>query len=716
MTLVHPVKGLHAAPGVAGPKFCSEALNVFDNNNRIVKRGGQLPVTSIVGSRTTGVYQGLGQGTTVPNSVGTGAQAAGAIDNTPYYGHSAPFNRLIASATMICVRGVGTRRSNLVAEYSTGPTTWATLEYTFLSQPYFYPAKNASVGPPLIARSPQAHNGETLPTDTSAVDMIFVPPTNWVAATIGGQSKYWIRIRGYVAGDFYPGSSGFQLESASVQTTENRILGGLAFRGRNNVRHLFLAYLYGTAGTDLRFSLNGTVLTQSDGLSPDGSAVLFNGDTKVRAVYHDPTDRIIGHVQGLGWFYQIPTANTEIYPFIPDDGEGTRYGNESEGNRSAFPDSDVFAIHEGRMFMAVGSRIYWSAPDEFVAIMPNANFADISDEDGEIVAMESIAGVLVIFKRDSTWSLQPDGSAEGYQKQRINGGLGCVAPRSVVKHGSDIFRLTESGPAVLHNGTSEELIQENISELFNGKWSSDPSKAVGVFSSALSNQYRLFYPSIRSHGVLDAALYGVIAQNSRGDGEVRWWPQGKPTRRMLGGTPNQEPYGFNATCVISDISSDPNSILLGDKYGVLWRMDAGYKDGGSPVRSLFRSAPLGAGGGQQRTLRWINVAFKNTGRRNWTLTARYEGKPELEKSFTLNAVRGTDNGIASGIADDDTIVLEGTECVGVNDTQMRQVQFGTRCRQFQLAAQSDIAAPMQWNGFEVEVNAMGRRTETVATA
>jgi hypothetical protein len=34
-----------------------------------------------------------------------------------------------------------------------------------------------------------------------------------------------------------------------------------------------------------------------------------------------------------------------------------------------------------------------------------------------------------------------------------------------------------------------------------------------------------------------------------------------------------------------------------------------------------------------------------------------------------------------------------------------------RCRQFELSALSAVACAMEWNGFEVEVNATGRRTE-----
>ncbi len=95
------------------------------------------------------------------------------------------------------------------------------------------------------------------------------------------------------------------------------------------------------------------------------------------------------------------------------------------------PDGTVSCFHQGRIFTANGQTVAWSAPTPYVDLCPFDNEGFIPDAFGNIQGMASVGGVLAIFKRNSVWILQSDGTSDGYYATPIPGGVGCVSPASI---------------------------------------------------------------------------------------------------------------------------------------------------------------------------------------------------------------------------------------------------------------------------------------------
>lgn len=207
---------------------------------------------------------------------------------------------------------------------------------------------------------------------------------------------------------------------------------------------------------------------------------------------------------------------------------------------------------------------------------------------------------------------QSDGSADGYVAYRLPGAVGCMAPRSVAVAGNHCWFLAEDG-IYTFDGQSVKKMSRRIDGLLNrGAASSNMARAIGVWSSVF-NQYRLFYPGVDDPPwVCAQAIYCAVDT----EGKVTFWPQGKNAAGD---------YGFQATTVANDNTADVNRIMLGDRYGNIWQMDQGLKDGPSNVTFYGLTHRIALGVSQKMLVRWVTPTTRVFNNQSWTCSTIING-------------------------------------------------------------------------------------------
>lgn len=599
----------------AGPGDFASCINLMDEHGLLRKRGGMRILESYGNWVTSGFYTGWGT-TTEPTSVSTGTTTPSASHRYLYFGGSTTFYQFHVYGEGVCdawatVLPEWKNLHGIVVQYWNG-SAWTSV--------------NASVtttgnGGVADLFTPQYVGGRTVVAPfmgwsdgtNSVVEGYQVrgrikPPSDWATKAINGQTKYWLRLA--VLNAQQTGASA-TASSSRFTTTEHTLLCVLPFQDRRGTPHLFTVWRYSDAV--LKYVLDGTTLTASDGLEPDGSAAMFNEATRVWAYYDSSTDRIIGYVEGHTWFYATALNNGEIYSLEADDvGTNTPYRSVIGGLRSVIPPGTVACTHDDRIFTADGQKVVYSSPGPYKDIWPNDNELFIADDRGNVTAMVSVGGVLGIFKRDAIWVAQGDGSADGYSAYRLPGNVGCVAPRSLAVSGDVAYFLAEDG-VYRFDGQSVQKLSKRIDGIFNRGWSSCAERAIGVWHPTL-NQYRLFYPGPQAPPwVCTHALYCCAAE----EGGFTFWPQG--------------PYdveideGFNATAVVRDDSRAVPRMLLGDRYGNLWVMDTGPYDGAYQVRHTGTTHRMNLGTAQRYLMRWITPVTPTEACQQWTLSMWPDG-------------------------------------------------------------------------------------------
>lgn len=628
-------------------------------------------------------------GAITASSAVTVGGASSTVEAVPYVGAASPFTRTkIYGRTGVCAKPA-TLMSSIYGEVWTG-SAWTRVEVRTVRRPQ-RDVTNALTQKAFFIGSDGASAG--LYMSGYVLDCIFDPPSNWATKAIGGQTLYWFRLRGMNGADV----NGAQMTSGGspashVQCTENRILHIKTWIGRNGASHTFIVFLSGEDGKTLKYVLDGTVLSQSSDLQPDGSARVFSKNTRVWSAYSDATDRLIGYVSGRGWFFLIP-GNGEIYHLEAGDGVDTEFQTVDEGLRGALPDGQVQCYHHDRLFQAKGQRIMWSGQGVFQGIWPNANEVDLADDGGPIVALASVAGMLVAFKRDSTWVLQEEGAnPEVFTTDRLQGGLGCIASGSVAVRDRYVFRLTESGLAVF-DGNNDQLVgDEAMRGFFTSDFSADPSLCQAIYASAW-DQYRLFFMSPRSD-VLDSALYVDLADPAN----PTFWLQGRY---------ESSDHSFDATAIAHDSTGKQNRTLYGDTNGVVWEADRTYRDGPSVVKAQMLSPPIGAQGAGTRILKRATTALRNVGRHAFSVLARFESSGKNEK-----AVAQTPYKVAVAGETFSTSTTFGSNTFGdPEQIKVRETPFGVRNRQMQIGYRSTVEGGLSVISTQVDAATAGDKRE-----
>lgn len=122
--------------------------------------------------------------------------------------------------------------------------------------------------------------------------------------------------------------------------------------------------------------------------------------------------------------------------------------------------------HHSRMFASDGQKLYYSKPGFPESFDPNFVELVNSDDGQMITALESIGGILVIFKTRSIYGLFGDDPNSWYVR-RLASDTGCVSHRSVVTVESKTYWWSEQGPIVWTAGSEpfpvgKELIAPSV--------------------------------------------------------------------------------------------------------------------------------------------------------------------------------------------------------------------------------------------------------------
>lgn len=411
----------------------------------------------------------------------------------------------------------------------------------------------------------------------------------WAAKTIGGVNAYYLCID--LGDDIAAADSAPVVDTTLTRATytEERVQSICAFRQFNGARHVMQVNLKSTLD-GMRFILDGTELTTSDGLTPYTSAKTFTKTQTVTTLYHRSSDRVIGCIENFGLFYNIPTESV-VYPLVPDSvGADTPYQGLIGGLRSSVPAGSGMVIYDDRLFTWSGSILYYSAPGAYADIWANDWEIPLGDGGGPIIAACVVGGVLAVFKRNSVFVVQASGDVDSYGAFQLPSTVGCISPRGLWSTDNSAYFAAEDG-IYQFNGAELVKLSERVDAFYVGMQQGVMENSMAAYSTA-NDEFRLFYPAAGDPpGVCRHALY----MSTRGD-QVGFWPQGPA---------DEEGCGFQATAVAVDQTQPYEVVLLGDRYGNLWEMDAGRKDVGDTITAEIVSARVNVGTSNKALARWV---------------------------------------------------------------------------------------------------------------
>lgn len=136
------------------------------------------------------------------------------------------------------------------------------------------------------------------------------------------------------------------------------------------------------------------------------------------------------------------------------------------------PQGDIMELHEGRLFVASGTTLYWSEKGTPEVFHPLAQLA-FQDPRG-ITALKSHGGRLVVAGRSNLWSLSgsfdmDDAGGSDYTGKHLSSGIGVVGRDAITTYGTIAYLLSDQGfysqqgdeaPVPRSDGLVEPLIRK----------------------------------------------------------------------------------------------------------------------------------------------------------------------------------------------------------------------------------------------------------------
>lgn len=174
------------------------------------------------------------------------------------------------------------------------------------------------------------------------------------------------------------------------------------------------------------------------------------------------------------------------------------------------PHAQYITAHKNYLFMAGSSegpsRLYFSEVLN-IESWPVLNFIDVSPNDGDwITGLLPYDDYLIITKNRSVWLLVGSGPSD-FEVRRIHDGIGCVAPRSLVRV-VDSFAFASTEGIYLSDISTPTLISERLKETWKkmnrrrlhqiaGEFYDHKLRMDLPFGSSTVNNIRIIYDSIR---------------------------------------------------------------------------------------------------------------------------------------------------------------------------------------------------------------------------
>lgn len=690
MPVLHLTRGLRTGLVKSSPEHCVDALNVFDRQGDLVKRGGMEPYFDPAVTVSTGGNFGFGASDGTATLSGTTA-TGDSNDIYAYLGLSGTFNhasvygKLTAAATTR-----DTLLEQLTVKYWNG-TAWTACNARINLVPY-YDSANDSFSP-----APWLQYGSAGAVTASRLlfHITIDPPSDWALTSINSQNKYYLRIEGFAAGDL----DGAEANSSTLYATGvEPIIHINTWQDRSGARHE-LVIRRSDASATFSAWLDGNAVTISDDIAFSSGPVL-DASTRVDSFYHPVTNRVIGRITGRGWFF-LSIGPRRMDLFSPDDTPGRPYQSLPEGLRSAMPRGDVVAMFDGRLFAFDKGHVTWSAPDAFPDVWPNQFEYFIQEGEGPVTAAVAFKSFMAVFTTTAVFRVTPTGG-DGYLFEKISSSVGCLGPRAACSVG-DVAAFMSGDGVYTFDGSTVSCISRAIEELFHtDAVTPRPADAWLLFNQQY-NQLRVFYRGYNSDLEYDGALYANLdGYITRVDGEpakeLAWWPQGKY---------EDTDYGFSATYLHMDLTRANPVMLIGDRYGPVWQADSGDYDGGSAVQAFARGMPVNVDTSQQVIVTRVDVSLRNTGDKTLSIEVVPDEREDQVESYEDDTYVGTDTALV-----DSTTVVDSTSTVQDADAVLlMECPFALLCRSFSVGFKHEAAGQVQIMGFDVKVSRAGNRGE-----
>lgn len=173
--------------------------------------------------------------------------------------------------------------------------------------------------------------------------------------------------------------------------------------------------------------------------------------------------------------------------------------------------------HKDRVFMATGSRVYYSSfavPNEAPWFNPAFSF-DVPGGD-RIVHMVSMLGRLVVFKRDSVWVVDGDGppenggsGAEFSPPARVHGDYGCLDNRFVASTPIGVFYRSKRGLELLGRDLSVTFVGKDVKRVTDAWYGSDSWLGGGACFDRKNGRVIFFAPLAASLTTFQALVYSM---------------------------------------------------------------------------------------------------------------------------------------------------------------------------------------------------------------
>ena len=180
------------------------------------------------------------------------------------------------------------------------------------------------------------------------------------------------------------------------------------------------------------------------------------------------------------------------------------------------PHGQYVAPHKNYLFMAHTtanpSRLHFSDVINLES-WPALNFIDISPNDGDwITGLLPFDDYLIITKQRSVWALVGDGTSD-FAVKRIHSGIGCIAPRSLIRMG-ELFGFAHTEGYYLSDITKPTLITERLKDTWDGLNKRRLNQIAAEFfdhklridvpnGASTVNNLRIMYDSIRKALLLE---------------------------------------------------------------------------------------------------------------------------------------------------------------------------------------------------------------------
>jgi len=257
--------------------------------------------------------------------------------------------------------------------------------------------------------------------------------------------------------------------------------------------------------------------------------------------------------------------------------DGTTYSQITHATAPSAPKySETFGSH---MFLAGDPadpyNLYFSAPLDETEFSPGAG-AGVVNVGFDIIQIKAFRNTLFIFGNNRIKRLNGTSAAD-FTVSDVTNSLGCLSSDSVIEFNGDLLFLSPDGmrpiSATERIGDIElATVSKPVQTLFDQYSSNEDLKDVTVLSIRRKSQFRLFFPTSDSLGLIGAL-------------------------RLSG--PTQAPafefsqlIGIDVYCGSSGYIADEEFVIHGDSNGSLHRQESGQNFNGFPIFSVFQTPYL----------------------------------------------------------------------------------------------------------------------------